>query len=332
MQELFHTKGLCGLVNLGNTCFLNSIVQCLNNNYEFLVDIYDQVGDKKDNNLLNEFVTLSKSMYTRNGVVSPNDFLKLIKSVAINKGNDEYASGNGQKCASEFLTFLLDALGTCYKKQINIDVKYEQYKRCDNDQKKMHSDAIKVYYAHFKKTYSNIVKHYYGQYINIVRKKDKEEISYQYDPYNIIQLPINPNNNTIDDCLKDFCSIEKLNDTTFRQVKFYSFPKILIIQFKRDIHGHKNNKLITFPLELDMSKYSVISNSKGNVNAEEQKFELISICNHFGDNRWGHYTTYSKNFNGNWYEFNDSNVYSASPKSIVTNCAYILFYKLKLSK
>ena len=42
----------------------------------------------------------------------------------------------------------------------------------------------------------------------------------------------------------------------------------------------------------------------------------------------GHYTAFAKNFsNNNWYEFNDAIVSPIAEKNVVTELAYILFYK-----
>ena len=56
-------------------------------------------------------------------------------------------------------------------------------------------------------------------------------------------------------------------------------------------------------------------------------YDLFAVTNHFGNLNGGHYTAFGKNINGQWYNFNDSSVSSANTSNIVSEAAYLLFYR-----
>lgn len=56
-------------------------------------------------------------------------------------------------------------------------------------------------------------------------------------------------------------------------------------------------------------------------------YDLYGVSNHFGSLNGGHYTAYGKNIDGRWYNFNDSSVSSSNANSVVTDAAYLLFYR-----
>jgi hypothetical protein len=108
--------GACGLVNLGNTCYANSAIQCISYmpllRAYLLNSQYKATGDlNKDNplgtggKLLEEFADLLRVMWSaKMGEKSPSRF----KS-QLGKANTQF-SGADQQDAQEFLNFILDAL------------------------------------------------------------------------------------------------------------------------------------------------------------------------------------------------------------------------------
>jgi len=109
-----------------------------------------------------------------------------------------------------------------------------------------------------------------------------------------------------------------------KKMELYEINEIMIIHLKRFRNNRKIDNLIEFPLEgLDLGNYLPNKN-------EKYIYDLFAVANHIGGLQGGHYFAYCKNFiDGEWYEFNDSNVSKISEKNVVTDNAYVLFYKRK---
>lgn len=340
--ENYKNKGLSGLANLGNTCFINSSLQILSHTYElnyFLEDgnFKKKLKQKEESILLLEWDNLRKIMWTNNCIISPGKFINSIQKVAKYKGLELF-TGYSQNDLPEFLLFLIDCFHTSLSREIKMTISGNPENEVDKIAIKCF-DMIKNMYS---KDYSEIWNLFYGVHISEISNiKSNEKINITPEPYFMIDLPIPINNKSpsLIDCFNLYVEGEILEgenglyDEKTKQkidirkkILFWSFPNILVIDFKRfNNKFQKNQILISFPLEnLDLSDY--IIGYKKNIYV----YELYGVCNHSGGVLGGHYTSFVKNANGKWYHFNDTNISEIdNNNNIVTSKAYVLFYRKK---
>jgi ubiquitin carboxyl-terminal hydrolase 8 len=336
MYKKYEYKGLSGLKNLGNSCFMNSAIQCLSNTID-LTDYFikkDFLNDFNKNknygDLTLEYYKLINGIYEENCKITPISFYKTSMIVA-NKNDINFGFYN-QNDVQEFLVFFIDSLheSLCKKVDINISGKIV------NELDKIAFESMNNWKEYFKNCYSKIIELFYGQMVSFI-EVDNIVKSKSYNPICFFTLPIpNKENVNIYDCFDLFTQTEKLEgdnkwkcdktkqyyDASLKKV-FWKYPNILIVSFKRfDNFGRKKNLKIDFPLNsLDLTKYCI------GYGKHKSYFNLYGLCNHVGNSNSGHYFSYCKNQNNKLYEFNDDIVKEINPLNIVTNNAYLLFYK-----
>ena len=143
---------------------------------------------------------------------------------------------------------------------------------------------------------------------------------------------------TLKKCFNLFSSEEKLKENNEwycpkckqhvlanKKMELYYTPKILIICFKRFIkhstYWEKNEENIIFPINnLDMKEFIAGPDKDHSV------YDLFAVSEHYGGTGFGHYTAVCKNFD-KWYSYNDSSVHETSESNIISNAAYVLFYR-----
>lgn len=340
--DKYKNKGLSGLSNLGNTCFVNSCMQVLSHTYElneFLNNEHfkKKLKNKPDSALLLEWDNLRQLLWSNNCIVSPGKFIKTIQKLAEIK-DMELFTGYSQNDLPEFLLFVID----CFHNSLSREIKMTISGAVENETDTIAVKCFEMVKNMYSKEYSEIWNLFYAVHVSEISKLETgERIKITPEPYFMIDLPIPENNKnpTLIDCFEHYVEGETLegenawfNDeikekiNIKKRIQFWSFPNILTIDFKRfNSRNQKNQILITFPLDnLDLSKY-VIGYKKNSY-----IYELYGVCNHSGGVQGGHYTAYVKNANGKWYHYNDTSVSEiALIESIISPKAYCLFYRKK---
>ena len=132
-----------------------------------------------------------------------------------------------------------------------------------------------------------------------------------------------------------YCSNCKKHQNATQKLKIYKAPNYLIVQIKRfkikknfncenTLVGDKNTEFVHYPInDFDLSNYVVGEDKK------EAIYDLYGVVQHFGRLNGGHYTALCKIYDNSWREFNDSKIIGVDVNKIVTQNAYLLFYKRK---
>lgn len=340
--EKYKDKGLSGLTNLGNTCFLNSTMQVLSHTYElnnFLsMKTYNKLLNKKyDSVLLLEWDSLRELLWKENCIVSPVKFVSVVQKLAKIKGQELF-TGFNQNDLPEFLIFVIDCFHNALAREVNMTIQGNVKDDKDNIAVKCFERIKQMY----EKDYSEIWNMFYGIHVSQLENADTNEVvSITPEPYFIINLPIPENNKepSLIDCFNLYVAGELLdgvkNEKTGEQYAakkkfmFWSFPNILVIDIKRfNSNNRKNQVFVDFPLEnLDLSKYVI------GYNNESYVYDLYAVCNHSGSSLGGHYTSFVKNANGKWYHYNDTSVSEVSlTQQIKSPKAYCFFYRKRQIK
>ncbi|XP_017777416.1 PREDICTED: ubiquitin carboxyl-terminal hydrolase 2-like isoform X2 [Nicrophorus vespilloides] len=336
--------GLNGLKNIGNTCFMNSVIQCLSNTkllLEYLkkdshvADINTTVSSMKGA-LIKAFALVIKELW------SEDSSERVVNTVSLKSQIQRFAPrfmGYSQQDAQEFLRYLLEGL----HEDVNRVATKPSPIHTEIDENLSDSDkATESWQRYVRRENSKVVDIFVGQLKSTLRCTHCGHCSVTFDPFWDLSLPIPQKSGPVrlSQCLESFTREETLDGDEkptcakckerrkcTKSLSIHKFPKILVIHLKRfsptERFRGKLSVVVDFPLEgLDMSNYAAEAHS-------QCRYNLYAISNHSGTTYSGHYTAYCRHpYSQSWHEYNDSRVSTIMPRSIVSGEAYVLFYEL----
>eukprot|EP00667_Euglena_gracilis_P005729 EG_transcript_5770 len=343
-----------GLSNLGNTCFMNSCLQCLMNikplasffiSGEFKAQRNLQRGLKGQ--LADAFGELLRKMWDGGSFIAPSTFKQMIGTWS------STFQGSRQHDAQEFLRFLLDGLHEdlnripgkpLYQEMLDIAGELEQ------------DTARRWWDMHKGRNDSFMMDLFCGQLKSCVRCMTCGHASKAFDPFMDLSLNLPQTNSgaaasgtlTLVDCLARFsreemlsgsesfyCSRCKAHQESAKQISVWRLPPVLVLHFKRFAYNatvrRKLGQDIQFSLKepLDMAPYCSGKPTLNNGATCEGRYMLNGVINHMGTMEGGHYTAHCRSAaNNQWYEFDDSRVTKVAETAVGGPAAYILFYRL----
>nr|XP_032525518.1 ubiquitin carboxyl-terminal hydrolase 37-like [Danaus plexippus plexippus]XP_032525519.1 ubiquitin carboxyl-terminal hydrolase 37-like [Danaus plexippus plexippus]XP_032525520.1 ubiquitin carboxyl-terminal hydrolase 37-like [Danaus plexippus plexippus]XP_032525521.1 ubiquitin carboxyl-terminal hydrolase 37-like [Danaus plexippus plexippus]XP_032525522.1 ubiquitin carboxyl-terminal hydrolase 37-like [Danaus plexippus plexippus] len=342
-EKSSQTSGLNGLRNIGNTCFMNSVLQCLSNTRPLLEYLVDDKYNSDINTtlscmkgaLIKAFASVIKELW-RSG-----DRDCVVNTTALKSQVQRFAPrfmGYSQQDAQEFLRYLLEGL---HEDVNRVTVKPKPILTEIDDSLSDSAKAAEAWSRYLRTEDSRVGDIFVGQLKSTLRCTHCLHDSVTFDPFWDLSLPIpsRTGNLKLQQCLQHFVREEELDGDEkptcskcgvrrkcLKWFTVHKFPQVLVLHLKRfsptERFRGKLSVVVEFPLSgLDMSPFAA--------SPTHATYNLYAVSNHSGTTYSGHYTAYCKHpYTGDWHEYNDSRVTPIRSRDIVSAEAYVLFYEL----
>lgn len=316
--ELFCWSNLklvpCGLVNCGNSCFANVVLQCLTftqplaafllkghhreecrrNGWCFMCELQDHVFRVRESQV-------------------PFSPLRIVSKIR-NIGN--HMGYGRQEDAHEFMRVAIDSMQSICLDNVGGEKVVDQ-----------------------RTQETTLIQHIYGGHLQSqVRCMQCHRESYKYENMMDLAVEIQGNVETLEDALEQFTTPEWLDGENkykcescnayvkaWKRLVVHEAPNILTIALKRFQSGKfgKLNKYVSFPEVLDMSSFM---SGEGDKPPLYHLYGVIVHIDMLNASFFGHYICYIKDFEGSWYKIDDSKVKEVDMDKVLQQRAYMLLY------
>ncbi|KAJ1378103.1 Zinc finger, MYND-type [Sesbania bispinosa] len=315
----------CGLLNCGNSCFANVVLQCLSFTRPLIAYLLEKDHRRE-----------CKAKFR--GVSSPMNILSRLPNIGGTLGYGR------QEDAHEFMRFAIDTM-----QSVCLDEFGGEKAVPPNLQETtliqhifgghLQSECLLFLSHELKETSLRAEKN--GLELcsfNQVICTECEKNSNQYENMMDLTVEIHGDAASLEECLDQFTAKEWLHGENmykcdgcngyvkaWKRLTVKRAPNILTIALKRFQSGKfgKLNKRVTFPATLDLSPYM------SDVGDGSDIYKLYAVVVHIdmlNASFFGHYICYIKDFQGNWYRIDDWKVMNVELEEVLSQGAYMLLY------
>lgn len=337
-----------GLRNIGNTCFMNAVIQALRKTPPLIHLLFNtQIKIRDESKKTKLFLSFRKLLYdmiscstdeTKHYVIAPSVFIRDM-FITMYDADDAWMRPGEQSDSAEMLQYLLDSFhdATYYNMNMYIYPKAEIALAASSELK-----SLEAWLKYHNKEYSQFVELFTGQSQNKFICTVCNNSSEVYEPWLMLKpsIPMLSSvsftdcmNETFKSELMENYQCDKCKTRTIARIEssITKTPLITIVAFKRFTNtGTKIRGKINWDLnEIDMRPWMTFKHSPFTSKQVMPIYETYAVIEHNGALGHGHYHMFAKEYISDdrevWINYDDDSVTPVIPERVVSPDSYIIF-------